>query len=396
MGDKSAHGRKWRAGGRQRAGRRHAGLRHVERGSTPDSASGPQQGSRATSSRTAFAAVDLGTNNCRLLIAEPVDHGFRVIDAFSRIVRLGEGLAARGALSEAAMARAIAGLRVCAGKMLRRRVVRARCIATDACRRADNCDEFIARVVYETDIALEIISPREEAQLVLAGSQPLLDPDVPWALLFDIGGGSTELVWMRLDVYPHEMVGWTSLPLGVVGLTETYGADFISSSVYDAMVAEVWDLLAPFEDAHRITERIAAGDVQMLGTSGTATTMAGVHLDLPRYDRAQVDGLHLTFDEINRVSARLQGLDQTARAAIPTIGPKRADLVVAGCAILDAIQRTWPVGALRVADRGVREGLLMGMMHPCVPATVNYGAKPDRKLPQALAHGNDRFPPSAS
>jgi exopolyphosphatase/guanosine-5'-triphosphate,3'-diphosphate pyrophosphatase len=321
-----------------------------------------------------------------LLIAEPLGQGFRVIDAFSRIVRLGEGLAARGALSEAAMARTISALRVCADKMRRRRVERARCIATDACRRATNCDAFIDRVTRETGIVLDIISPREEAQLVLAGSQPLLDPDTPWALLFNIGGGSTELVWMRLDVYPHEMVGWTSLPCGVVSLAEAHGGDFITRAVYDAMVTEIEGMLAPFEDRHRITERIAAGDVQMLGASGTVTIMAGVHLELARYDRAQVDGLRLSFDEIDRVSARLRGLDFEARAAIPTIGPDRADLVIAGCAILDAIQRSWPVGTLRVADRGVREGLLMGMIHPCLPATVDYGIGPDRELPEALGH----------
>ena len=380
MGNKTAHGGNRRVGGRHRAGRHHVGSSHVIRGSKPRN---------GASSRAAFAAVDLGSHNCRLLIAEPLDQGFRVIDAFSRIVRLGEGLGARGVLSEAAMARTISGLRVCAGKMRRRRVEWARCVATDACRRAANCDEFIARVVRETGIELEIISSREEAQLVLAGSQPLLDPDVPWALLFDIGGGSTELVWIRLDVFPREMVGWISLPHGVVSLAETHGGGFITRRVYDRMVAEVWDLLAPFEDAHRITERIAAGDVQMLGASGTVTTLAGVHLDLPRYDRAQVDGLSLSFDEIDRVSARLRGLDLEARAAIPTIGPERADLVVAGCAILDAIQRTWPVGVLRVADRGVREGLLMGMMHPCLPAAVNHEAS--RGLPEALPHGNERL-----
>ena len=367
MRDQTAHGGKRRADGRNRVGPRRAGSSHVKRGSKPRN---------GASSRAAFAAVDLGTNNCRLLIAEPRDQSFRVIDAFSRIVRLGEGLGARGALCEAAMSRAISGLLVCAGKMRRRRVSHARCVATDACRRAANGDEFIARVARETGIELEIISGREEAQLVLAGSQSLLDPDVPWALLFDIGGGSTELVWIRLDVFPHQIVGWISLPHGVVSLAETHGGGFISRRVYDRMVAEVWDLLAPFEDTHRITERIAAGEVQMLGASGTVTTLAGVHLDLPRYDRAQVDGLSLSFDQIDRVSARLRGLDLTARAAIPTIGPDRADLVIAGCAILDAIQRTWPVGALRVADRGVREGLLMGMIHPCLPAAVNYEAGP--------------------
>ena len=383
MGNKAAQGGKWRARGRQPAARRQAALRPVGQGSATGHRSQP---SKTTPSRASFAAVDLGTNNCRLLIAEPLGQGFRVIDAFSRIVRLGEGLAARGALSEAAMARTISALRVCADKMRRRRVERARCIATDACRRATNCDAFIDRVTRETGIVLDIISPREEAQLVLAGSQPLLDPDTPWALLFNIGGGSTELVWMRLDVYPHEMVGWTSLPCGVVSLAEAHGGDFITRAVYDAMVTEIEGMLAPFEDRHRITEHIAAGDVQMLGASGTVTIMAGVHLELARYDRAQVDGLRLSFDEIDRVSARLRGLDFEARAAIPTIGPDRADLVIAGCAILDAIQRSWPVGTLRVADRGVREGLLMGMIHPCLPATVDYGIGPDRELPEALGH----------
>ena len=366
MGDETTQGGNGHNGERQDAGRRDSARR---------------KGGQET-----FAAIDLGTNNCRLLIAETVDHGFRVIDAFSRIVRLGEGLGASGILSDAAMTRTISALRVCASKMRRRRVGRARCIATDACRRAANCDDFIARVARETGIELETISSREEAQLVLAGSQPLLDPEVPWALLFDIGGGSTEVVWMRVDVAPHEIVGWISLPRGVVGLAETHGGGTISRAVYDTMVDELWDLLAPFEAAHGIAKRVAAGEVQMLGASGTVTTLAGVHLNLPRYDRALVDGIRLSFDEIHRVSEHLQGLDLAARAAIPTIGPDRADLVIAGCAILDAIQRTWPVGAIRVADRGVREGLLMGMMHPCQPAAIGFAATQDHKLPDALPH----------
>jgi len=390
MGNKTAHGETWKIGGRQRVRRRHTGLHPVKPGPTPDNGSAKHRGAPS------FAAIDLGTNNCRLLIAQPSGHGFHVIDAFSRIVRLGEGLTSSGRLSEAAMDRTLAALAICASKMRRRRVERARCIATDACRRAANCDEFIARVAHETGIDLEIISSREEAQLVLAGSQPLLDGDAPWALLFDIGGGSTELVWLRLDVYPHEVVGWTSLPCGVVSLAEAHGSDVISRSVYDAMVDEIGALLAPFEDTHRITDRIAAGDVQMLGASGTVTTMAGVHLKLPRYDRTQVDGIRLSFDDIDKVSAHLQGLDQSARAAIPTIGPDRADLVVAGCAILDAIQRLWPVGTLRVADRGVREGLLMGMMHPCLPAAAGHAANPGRTLSYALSHEDQGLPPFAS
>jgi exopolyphosphatase/guanosine-5'-triphosphate,3'-diphosphate pyrophosphatase len=318
----------------------------------------------------AFAAIDLGTNNCRLLIARPEGGSFRVIDAFSRIVRLGEGVGARGVLSEDAMDRTIAALRICAGKIRQRRVGRARSVATAACRRATNCDAFIDRVARETGIDLEIISTREEAQLAIAGCLPLLDATARRALMFDIGGGSTELVWLRCDGAAREIIGWTSLPCGVVTLAEDHGGDRIARDTYDAMVDRVHDMLAAFEKSHRIAGEIGRGGVQMLGTSGTVTTVAGVHLELPRYDRSRVDGLRLCFTEVDAVSARLLELDQAGRAAIPTIGPERADLVVAGCAILDAIQQCWPVGSLRVADRGIREGLLMDMIHPCRPAAA--------------------------
>ena len=347
----------------------------------------------------AFAAIDLGTNNCRLLVARPEGRAFRVIDAFSRIVRLGEGVGDRGALSEAAMARTIAALRVCAGKMRRRRVARTRSVATAACRRAANCDAFVARVADETGIALEIISTGEEARLALAGCRALLDADARWALLFDICGGSTELVWMRCERRQHQIVGWTSLPCGVVTLSEAYGGDRVARGVYDNMVARVGEMLGPFEAAYGIANKTAgSGGVQLLGTSGTVTTVASVHLDLPRYDRSKVDGLRLSFDQIDTVATTLLGLDQAARAAIPTIGRDRADLVVAGCAILDAIRRTCPVGSLRVADRGIREGMLMGMMHPCEPAAA-FAARPGGPLPDALdgvvgMHGRSAPPAS--
>ena len=318
----------------------------------------------------AFAAIDLGTNNCRLLIARAEGGTFRVIDAFSRIVRLGEGVGARGTLSEDAMNRTIAALRICAGKIRQRHVGRARSVATAACRRASNGDAFIARVARETGIDLEIISTREEAQLAVAGCLPLLDAEARWALMFDIGGGSTELVWMRCDGATREMVGWTSLPCGVVTLAEAHGGDRIARDTYDGMVGQVRDMLAPFELSHGIAGEIGRGGVQMLGTSGTVTTVAGVHLGLARYDRSPVDGLRLSFADIDAVSARLLELDQAGRAAIPTIGPERADLVVAGCAILGAIQQCWPVGSLRVGDRGIREGMLMDMIHPCRPAAA--------------------------
>jgi exopolyphosphatase / guanosine-5'-triphosphate,3'-diphosphate pyrophosphatase len=312
-----------------------------------------------------YAALDLGTNNCRLLVARANGAGFRVIDAFSRIVRLGEGLNASGVLSEAAMLRTLDALKVCASKIVHRGVTRARYVATEACRRAENCDIFLDRVRRATGIAIETITTEEEARLAVNGCAPLLDPAVPYAIVFDIGGGSTELVWLRLQAASNrepEILGVVSLPFGVVTLTERYGGDAISGEEYEAMVDEAQAAMVSFAREHGIAEAVAGGGVQMLGSSGTVTTLAGISLGLPRYNRNLVDGSMLLFDEIRAVSAELAGADFAARAAHPCIGSERADLVVAGCAILEAICRLWQVGRLRVADRGLREGILFDLL----------------------------------
>jgi exopolyphosphatase/guanosine-5'-triphosphate,3'-diphosphate pyrophosphatase len=328
-----------------------------------------------TSYRDVFAALDLGTNNCRLLIARPAPEGFRVIDAFSRIVRLGEGILASGQLSEPAIARTIEALRVCASKMRRRHVTRARAVATEACRRAGNCQIFIERVARETGLTLEIIPAREEAELALIGCAPLFDPAIPNALVFDIGGGSTEVAWLELGE-ERAGPGWpssgrvpgaqvralASLPFGVVTLAERYGAATGEPAGFARVVDEVYGALATFRADTRLEPRVVAGEVQMLGTSGTVTTLTGVHLDLPRYDRSQVDGATLEFCTIEGVTDRILAMTLEGRAQHPCIGQERADLVAAGCAILKAICRSWPVGRLRVADRGVREGILFNLM----------------------------------
>jgi exopolyphosphatase/guanosine-5'-triphosphate,3'-diphosphate pyrophosphatase len=313
------------------------------------------------------AALDLGTNNCRLLVARPAGAGFRVIDAFSRIVRLGEGLTATGALSEEAMARTLDALEICAGKIVARRIARGRYIATEACRRAANCDAFLARIRERVGLDIEIISTAEEARLVVTGCAPLLDPRIPYAIVFDIGGGSTEVIWLRLWTRrdgrrwrPH-ILGSVSLPLGVVNLTDRFGGE-VSPAAYRTMVEEAMAALEPFERTHRILGCVKLGRVQMLGSSGTVTTLSGINLALPRYIRAMVDGSMLTFEQIDAVSAYLATLDVAGRAASPCIGRERADLVLSGCAILAAICATWPVGRLRVADRGVREGILFDLM----------------------------------
>ena len=314
-----------------------------------------------------LAALDLGTNNCRLLVARQAGSGFRVVDAFSRIVRLGEGLAATGALSDAAMARTLDALRICAEKIAARKVAAGRYVATEACRRAANCEAFLARVQEEVGLEIEIISSREEARLVVAGCAPLLHPRIPYAIVFDIGGGSTEIVWLRFARGPDgrrnpHILGAVSLPFGVVTLTDRFGGAEVPPATYRLMIAEAAAALIPFERNHRIMRHVREGRVQMLGSSGTVTTLAGIHLALPRYIRALVDGSMLTFEQIAAVSEHLAGLDCAGRAANPCIGHERADLVLSGCAVLDAICATWPVGRLRVADRGVREGILLDLM----------------------------------
>jgi len=252
---------------------------------------------------------------------------------------------------------------VCAAKMRDNRVTRSWNVATEACRRADNCDQFLSLVKAETGIDLEIISPDEEARLVMDGCTALLADDARQALVFDIGGGSTELIWLGHEPgAAPEMIAWTSLDCGVVTLAERYGGGRVPGHVYEAMLGDVAGRLRPFESAHRIAAQAAAGALQMLGTSGTVTTVAAVHLGLTKYRRTRVDGVWVTADEIRDVARRLADMDYGARAAHPCIGRGRADLVVAGCAILEAIMDLWPAGRVRVADRGVREGILRALV----------------------------------
>jgi exopolyphosphatase/guanosine-5'-triphosphate,3'-diphosphate pyrophosphatase len=298
-------------------------------------------------------------------VARPAGDGFRVVDAFSRIIRLGEGVTASGRLSEAAIERALDALAICRNKMKNRGVTRARLIATEACRAAGNGDEFLTRVAEELGLTLEIIDRETEATLAATGCTPLIDPQAEGVVLFDIGGGSSELV--RLD-RSHatrrgpplpQMRGWISLANGVVTLAERHGGVAVTREIYEAMVDEVSGQIAPFARDHGSD---GLRGVHMLGTSGTVTTIAGVHLNLKRYDRNRIDGCWLDAPEIDAVLERLLAMNYDERVASPCIGPERADLVLAGCAILEAIRRAFPCQRLRVADRGLREGMLVQMM----------------------------------
>ena len=324
----------------------------------------PERNARTQHRRT-YAALDLGTNNCRLLIARAGsdDADFTIIDAFSRIVRLGEGLAASGRISDAAIERAIVALSICADKLMRRGVHLSRAVATEACRRASNGQEFVNRVYRETGIALDIIDAGEEARLAAGGCHVLLEPGDGPALIFDIGGGSTELVRVESHGAKLSIIDWTSLPWGVVSLSESepHGSGDITDrlAAYDRMRGHAARAMAAFVDH---TTLDTSGPLRLLGTSGTVTTLASVHLGLTRYARSAVDGLRVPAEDFRAISRRLAAQSVAERATVACIGSERADLVVAGCAILEAILDLWPAPRVGVADRGIREGILHNLM----------------------------------
>jgi exopolyphosphatase/guanosine-5'-triphosphate,3'-diphosphate pyrophosphatase len=319
----------------------------------------------------AYAALDLGTNNCRLLVAAPAPGGFRVVDSFSRIVRLGEGLAATGRLSEAAMDRAVSALAACAEKLARRPVRGFHAVATEACRRASNGAAFLARVAAETGLRPRVISAREEAELAMESCAPLLEAGDRRGLLFDIGGGSTEIAWIRVPpqrgpAAPRapvaELIGYVSLPFGVVTLAERVGASCFTEQGFGEVVELVAEHLRRFDRVHCIGQEIRAGGVRLIGTSGTVTTLAGVALSLPRYRRPLVDGRTLEVCVADQAMGDLFALGRDGLAAHPCVGPERVEFVLPGCAVYAAIRQVWQVPSLTVADRGLREGMLIRMM----------------------------------
>jgi exopolyphosphatase/guanosine-5'-triphosphate,3'-diphosphate pyrophosphatase len=344
--------------------------------STGERRSSKTQGWRKAELPQVYAALDLGTNNCRLLVARPSRRGFHVLDAFSRIIRLGEGVMTSGCLSEAAMARTWDALKICAEKMRRHRVSRSRLVATEACRIAENGPDFVARVARDLGLEIEILSREAEAKLAVSGCVPLLDVDSDLALVFDIGGGSSELIWLdlarRKGAWRRSLAdrleamscisAWTSLPVGVVTLAERFGGRHVTARGFEAMVEAVMELLTPFEAEYRFRDRLMRGKAHLLGTSGTVTTVAGIQLGLPRYDRSRVDGCWLGVADARAIAYDLLSRSYEERIAEPCIGKDRADLVLGGCAILEALLRMWPADRLRVADRGLREGILATMM----------------------------------
>lgn len=347
-----------------------------------------------------YAAVDLGTNNCRLLVATPHGKTFRVVDSHSQIARLGEGLHETGRLSDASIERALDALKAIRRKLKSHGVGKVRCIATEACRKAENGAEFIQRVHEETGLTFKIIGAKEEARLASIGCHDLIGDDAPSVLVVDIGGGSTELSWLNAELARanglHGLIqrapiqNWTSLPLGVVTLTEAY-AHLPDADAYQAMLDHCGDVIETWQGTAAIRSAMKLRGAHLIGTSGTVTCLAGVHLKLDRYRRDRVDGTWMNRTAGEKVLGMLRAAGPEGRAALPTIGEERAGLMLAGCAILDALWRAYPAGRLRVGDRGLREGLLLSMM---------YGKKPSRRNRRGgggkRRNRDDRDKPSAS
>jgi len=319
---------------------------------------------------TIFAALDLGTNNCRLLVARQRGNGFLVIDGFSRIVRLGEGVSLSGLLDEKAIERTIKALLECKTKLNRHQPKHMRLIATQACRGASNSGDFLDRVQKDVGLELEIIDQRIETELAVAGCADLIDKKAHGALMFDIGGGSTELAWLDFrggrpklrSKMPSAIRSWQSLPVGVVSIAEKFGGKNVSVESFEEMVAFVSEKLKAFKGRKKLQEMIKTHNVHLIGTSGTVTTLGGLHLGLERYERAKVDGLWMRNDDVVDTMRVLLNMSYERRAANSCIGADRADLVLPGCAIFEAIRREWTTKNIRVADRGLREGMLVSMI----------------------------------
>jgi exopolyphosphatase / guanosine-5'-triphosphate,3'-diphosphate pyrophosphatase len=353
-------------------------------GSQSARASGTDVG--ACADERVYAALDLGTNNCRLLIAAPLVAGddtahvapsahapaIKVFDSFSRVVRLGEGVGASGELSEEAMERTLSALKACQKKLSRHKITSARFVATEACRRAKNGADFLARVRAETGIEIDIISTEEEARLAFLGCSSLLAQSSQRAIVFDIGGGSTELMWVDVERTRHgahlqadneHITDWLSVGHGVMNLADRFGGTGFSDMMFDDMVKFLTEHLKPFDEANNISQTIGDSSVQLLSTSGTVTTLAAIHLDLPKYDRARIDGITLKINDIRATIRRLLAMRPSERFNHPCIGPDRADFIISGCAIFEAISSMWPAGQITIADRGVREGIILSLIN---------------------------------
>lgn len=326
-----------------------------------------------------FAALDLGTNNCRLLIANGqrvavnanTPPSLQVLDSFSRIVRLGEGVSETGRLSDDAMHRTLEALEACQKKLEKYKNYKGRFVATEACRRASNGQEFLHLVQEKTGLSIEIISTEEEANLAFQGCASLLKPEPPHALVMDIGGGSTEFMWVEVEssqqsssstLTSRKVHQWFSLPFGVMNLSEKFGGASFTEVYFEEMIDFLIQRLVALDEGKKIENAANSKNLQLLSTSGTVTTLAAIYLGLPRYERAKIDGITLSTEKLRQSIDAILHMRASERFNHPCIGSDRSDYIITGCAIFEAICRLWPLQDITIADRGVREGIILSLM----------------------------------
>ncbi len=316
-------------------------------------------------SQNNYAVIDLGTNSCRLVIATPTTTSFRVVETYSKVVRLGEGIIQDNNLAPKAMRRTIQALKVCRGVIDEYMPITAlRFVATAACRRAQNVAQFVEMARREAGIELEVISSKEEARLSVVGCLPLLIRKIKRVLVFDIGGGSTQISLARVtDSGKTFIEGFVSLPYGVVTISEAFAGHEMSTLEYSTVVERTQVILQEFEDKYHIRQAIANQEIQVIGTSGTVTVIGAVHLRLPRYNRSAVDGIAISAPDIEYTINKIKTMGVEGRCKHPCIGRSKSDLTIAGCAVIEALMTFWPISEITVADRGIREGILLDMMH---------------------------------
>lgn len=339
-----------------------------------------------------YAAIDLGTNSCRLVVASPTTTSFRVVETYSKVVRLGEGIIQDNELSMRAMRRTLQALKVCRGVIDEYMPIAAsRFVATAACRRAKNVSAFVDMVKKEAGIELEVISSKEEARLSVVGCLPLLNRNIKRVLVFDIGGGSTQISLARVTDFGKTFIeGFVSLPYGVVTISEAFAGHEMSKLEYNTVLERTQSILQEFEDKHNISDAILNQEIQVIGTSGTVTVIGAVHLKLPRYNRSAVDGIAISQPDISFTINKIKNMGAEGRCKHPCIGQSKSDLTIAGCAIIEALTTFWPISEITVADRGIREGILLDLMHS-KRIQHNHHKKKRNRFPFARGGDNGRF-----
>lgn len=314
-----------------------------------------------------FASIDLGTNTVRLLVVTGNSKGFTTLHSNQLITRLGEGLSHSGILKDIAMERTIKAVLDFKREASKYSPFAIWVAATSAVREAKNRNEFIEKIREVTGLELEVIPWEEEARRTLLGVFSGLDGNIKKAIVFDIGGGSTEYI-LTVDKRLVKSVGTA---LGVVHLSEKYirkdpvddGELIILESVITNKIRNVKSQL------HDVL--CTMHDVRLIGTAGTVTTIAALDLNLHPYDPAKVNGYVLNIENVKEILKKLKNMTLEERRNIPALESGREDLIIPGAVIVIKTMEIFGFNEMIVSDYGLREGIILAKMSECQRVKVS-------------------------